>query len=147
MRLEVEPPQGLRIEDAEQYFARVDAEIRRVLPAGRVNMLLDNIGVPSSGINLAFSSAPPISNSSGEILIALNTGPRRTEEFMRILRDDLQKKFPDGTFFFAPANITNQILDFGLPAPIDLQVIGRGKNNYQIAQQLLKQVQAIPGVA
>ena len=63
MRLEVEPPQGLRIEDAEQYFARVDAEIRRVLPPGRVNMLLDNIGVPSSGINLAFSSAPPISNS------------------------------------------------------------------------------------
>ena len=145
MRLEVEPPQGLRIEDAEQYFARVDAEIRRVLPAGRVNMLLDNIGVPSSGINLAFSSAPAISNSAGEILVALNPGPRRTEEYMRILRDDLHKKFPDGTFFFAPANITNQILDFGLPAPIDVQVVGHGKDNYALAAKLEKEVAAIPG--
>src|ERR1700759_2101331 len=66
---------------------------------------------------------------------------------MRELRADLHQKFPAATFFFPPANITNQILDFGLPAPIDLQVVGRGKNNYQIAQQLLRQVQAIPGVA
>jgi CzcA family heavy metal efflux pump len=145
MRLEVEPPQGLRIEDAEQYFARVDAEIRRVLPAGRVNMLLDNIGLPNSGINLAFSSAPPISNSDGEILIALKPGARQTEEFMRLLRDDLRQKFPDGTFFFAPANITNQILDFGLPAPIDLQVVGHGKDNYALAAKLEKEVAAIPG--
>ena len=145
MRLEVEPPQGLRIEDAEQYFAKVDAEIRRVLPVGRVSMLLDNIGLPNSGINLAFSSAPAISSSDGEILIALNPGPRQTEQFMRLLRDDLQKKFPDGTFFFAPANITNQILDFGLPAPIDLQVIGHGKDNYALATKLEKEVAAIPG--
>src|SRR6185437_14315086 len=145
MRLEVEPPQGLRIEDAEQYFARVDAEIRRVLPPGRVNMLLDNIGLPNSGINLAFSNAPAISSSDGEILISLNPGPKQTEEFMRTLRDDLQKKFPDGTFFFAPANITNQILDFGLPAPIDLQVVGHGKDNYALATRLEKEVAAIPG--
>src|SRR5215469_739324 len=145
MRLEVEPPAGMRSEDAEQYFAKVDAEIRRVLPAGRVNMLLDNIGLPNSGINLAFASSPPISNSDGEILIALNPGPKQTEEYMRTLRDDLQKKFPDGTFFFAPANITNQILDFGLPAPIDLQVIGHGKENYALATKLEKEVAAIPG--
>ena len=145
MRLEVEPPQGMRVEDAEQYFASVDAEIRRVLPAGRVNLLLDNIGLPNSGINLAFASSPPISNSDGEILIALNPGPKQTEEFMRLLRDDLHKKFPDGTFFFAPANITNQILDFGLPAPIDLQVIGHGKDNYALATKLEKEVARIPG--
>jgi len=145
MRLEVEPPQGMRVEDAEQYFASVDAEIRRVLPAGRVNLLLDNIGLPNSGINLAFASSPPISNSDGEILIALNPGPKQTEEFMRLLRDDLHKKFPDGTFFFAPANITNQILDFGLPAPIDLQVIGHGKDNYALATKLEKEVATIPG--
>ncbi len=145
MRLEVEPPQGLRIEDAEQYFARVDAEVRRVLPPGRVNMLLDNIGLPNSGVNLAFSSSPPISNSDGEILISLNPGPKQTEEFMRLLRDDLRQKFPDGTFFFAPANITNQILDFGLPAPIDLQVIGHGKDNYALATRLEKEVAEIPG--
>ncbi|HEX5283974.1 MAG TPA: efflux RND transporter permease subunit [Bryocella sp.] len=147
MRLEVEPPQGMRIEDAEQYFSRVDAEIRRALPAGRVNMLLDNIGLPNSGINLAFSSAPPVSSSDGEILISLKPGKRQTEEFMRLLREDLRQKFPDGTFFFAPANITNQILDFGLPAPIDLQVIGHGKDNYTLARKLEKEVAAIPGAA
>jgi multidrug efflux pump subunit AcrB len=145
MRVEVQPPQGMRIENAEQYFAAVDAEIKRVLPAGRVDLLIDNIGLPNSGINLAFSSSPPISNSDGEILIALTPGPRRTEEFMRILRADLHQKFPDGTFFFAPANITNQILDFGLPAPIDLQIIGRGKDNFQLATQLQREVAAIPG--
>ncbi len=145
MRLEVEPPQGMRIEDAEQYFSRVDAEIRRVLPADRVNLLLDNIGLPNSGINLAFSSAPPVSSSDGEILISLKPGKRETEEFMRTLRDDLRQKFPDGTFYFAPANITNEILDFGLPAPIDLQVIGHGKDNYVLAKKLEKEVAAIPG--
>ncbi len=145
MRLEVEPPQGMRIEDAEQYFSRVDAEIRRVLPAGRVSLLLDNIGLPNSGINLAFSSVPPVSTSDGEILISLTPGKKQTEEFMRILRDDLRQKFPDGTFFFAPANITNEILDFGLPAPIDLQVVGHGKDNYVLAKKLQKEVAAIPG--
>ncbi|HZQ43791.1 MAG TPA: efflux RND transporter permease subunit [Acidobacteriaceae bacterium] len=145
MRLEVEPPQGMRIEDAEQYFSRVDAEIRRVLPADRVNLLLDNIGLPNSGINLAFSSAPPVSSSDGEILISLKPGKRQTEEFMRTLRDDLRQKFPDGTFYFAPANITNEILDFGLPAPIDLQVIGHGKGNYLLAKKLEREVAAIPG--
>ncbi|HEV2575836.1 MAG TPA: efflux RND transporter permease subunit [Acidobacteriaceae bacterium] len=145
MRLEVEPPQGMRIEDAEQYFSRVDAEIRRALPADRVSLLLDNIGLPNSGINLAFSSAPPVSSSDGEILISLKPGKRQTEEFMRTLRDDLRQKFPDGTFYFAPANITNEILDFGLPAPIDLQVVGHGQGNYVLAKKLEKEVAAIPG--
>ncbi|HEY4009583.1 MAG TPA: efflux RND transporter permease subunit [Acidobacteriaceae bacterium] len=145
MRLEVEPPQGMRIEDAEQYFSAIDAEIRRVLPAGHVQMIIDNIGLPNSGINLAFSSASTISNTDGEILVALQPGARETEADMRLLRDDLKKKFPDGTFFFAAANITNQILNFGLPAPIDLQVVGRGKNNFQLATQLQKEIADIPG--
>jgi multidrug efflux pump subunit AcrB len=145
MRLEVQPPQGMRIEDAEQYFAQVDKEIRRVLPEGRIQMLLDNIGLPNSGINLAFSDAAVLSNTDGEILIALKPGKKQTQEYMRMLRDDLHEKFPDANFFFAPANITNQILDFGLPAPIDLQVIGRGKNNFQLARKLEKQVAAVKG--
>jgi len=145
MRLHVNPPQGMRIEDAEQYFSRVDAEIRKVLPADRVDMIIDNIGLPNGGINLAFSNSATISNSDGDILIALKPGPKKTQEYMRQLRADLHDKFPDGTFFFTPANITNQILDFGLPAPIDLQVIGRGKNNYEVARKLMKQIAAIPG--
>ena len=145
MRLHVNPPAGLRIEDSEQYFAAVEQEIRQVVPADRMKLILDNIGLPSGGINLAFSDNSTISNSDGEILIALQPGKKDTEQYMRLLRSDLKQKFPDGTFFFTPANITNQILDFGLPAPIDLQVVGRGKQNFQLASDLMKKVAAIPG--
>jgi multidrug efflux pump subunit AcrB len=145
MRLHVNPPQGLRAEDAEQYFAGVEQEIRKQIPADRINTIIDNIGLPSGGINLAFGNNATISNSDGEILIALNPGERDTQRYMRNLRIDLAKKFPDGTFFFTPANITNQILDFGLPAPIDLQVTGRAAGNYQVAVDLQKKIAAIPG--
>jgi len=145
MRLHVTPPEGLRIEDSEQYFAAVEKEIRQLIPAEKLSLLLDNIGLPNGGINLAFGSTGTISNSDGEILIALKPGEHGTQEYMRRLRADLAQKFPDGSFFFAPANITNQILDFGLPAPIDLQITGRGKNNYQIAQDLTRKIAAIPG--
>jgi len=147
MRLHVYPPQGMRPEDSEQYFATVEKEIRSVIPVEEMKMILDNIGLPAGGINLAFSDSAVTSDSDGDIMISLNPGKRNTQLYMRELRTDLHDKFPDGTFFFTPANITNQILDFGLPAPIDLQVSGRGKGNYQLAQKLLKQVQAIPGVA
>jgi len=145
MRLHVNPPEGLRLEDSELYFAAVEREIRQVIPPDETQLILDNIGLPNGGINLAFSNSSTISNSDGEILIALKPGKRDTVRYMRLLRSDLRQKFPDGTFFFTPANITNQILDFGLPAPIDLQVVGRGKNNYAIAQELMKKVAAIPG--
>jgi multidrug efflux pump subunit AcrB len=145
MRLHVLPPEGMRIEDSEQYFAAVEREIRNVIPAEKLSLILDNIGLPNGGINLAFGSTGTISNTDGEVLIALKPGERGTQEYMRTLRADLAEKFPSGSFFFAPANITNQILDFGLPAPIDLQITGRGKNNYQIAQDLMKKIAAIPG--
>jgi multidrug efflux pump subunit AcrB len=145
MRLHVDPPVGMRIEDSEQYFANVEREIRRVVPPSRIELILDNIGLPNSGINLAFGDSTTISNSDGDILISLKPGPKDTQKYMRLLRDDLHQKFPDATFFFTPANMTNQILDFGLPAPIDLQVIGHGKNNYQLARKLEQQVAAIPG--
>ena len=96
-------------------------------------------------INLAFGDANTISNSDGDILIALQPGKRETVKYQRLLREDLAKKFPGATFYFTPANITNQILDFGLPAPIDLAVTGRGKGNYELAQKLVKQIAAIPG--
>ncbi|MGI4853555.1 MAG: efflux RND transporter permease subunit [Janthinobacterium lividum] len=147
MRLHVYPPEGMRPEDSEQYFAAVEREIRHTIPAEETKLILDNIGLPNGGINLAFGDSAVTSDSDGDILIALNPGKRHTQEYMRQLRVALHGKFPDGTFFFTPANITNQILDFGLPAPIDLQISGRGPQNFAIAQQMLKQVQAIPGVA
>ena len=145
MDLHVNPPQGMRIEDSEQYFARVEKEIRTLIPASRMHLILDNIGLPAGGINLAFAQSATISNSDGDIQIALNPGPKDTQVYMRKLRADLAVKFPEATFFFTPANITNQILDFGLPAPIDLQVIGRGKGNFDIAQKLMHEVAAVPG--
>ena len=145
MNLHVRPPAGMRIEDSEQYFATVEKEIRTQIPASRVDLILDNIGLPNSGINLAFGTSSTISDTDGDIQIALNKGPKDTQEYMRKLRADLRVKFPDATFFFTPANITNQILDFGLPAPIDLQVGGIGKTNYQTAAKLAKQIAEIPG--
>ncbi len=146
MRLHVVPPEGTRIEQSEVIFAEVEAEIRKILPPDRIDMILDNIGLPNGGINLAFGNNATISNSDGDILISLKPGKRETLEFTRQLRHELQAKFPNVTLFFTPANITNQILDFGLPAPIDLQVVGRNASaNYQIAQDLLQKVSAIPG--
>jgi multidrug efflux pump subunit AcrB len=145
MKLHVNPPPGLRLEDSEQYFAAVEKEIRTQIPADRIELILDNIGLPNGGINLAFAGSSTISNSDGDIQIALKPGKKDTQMYTRILRDDLRKKFPDATFFFTPANMTNQILDFGLPAPIDLQVIGHDPTNYGLATKLEKQIAAIPG--
>ena len=145
MKLHVNPPPGLRLEDSEQFFAAVEKEIRTQIPADRVELILDNIGLPNSGINLAFGGTSTISNSEGDIQIALKPGKKDTQMYTRILRDDLRRKFPTATFFFTPANMTNQILDFGLPAPIDLQVIGHDPGNYELATKLAKQIAGIPG--
>ncbi len=145
MRLHVNPPEGMRLEDSEQYFADIEREIRKVIPPEETELILDDIGLPNGGINLAFGSNATISNTDGEILVSLKPGKRDTTKYMRLLRDDLSTKFPAATFFFTPANITNQILDFGLPAPIDVQVVGRGKNNYQLAQKIMKRIKDIPG--
>lgn len=148
MRLHVRTPEGTRIEEAEQVFAQVDAEIRRQIPPDEVELILDNIGLPASGINLAFSDSATIGNSDGDILIALNAEKHgSTRQYMRKLRRVLNEKFPQETFFFAAANMTNQILNFGLPSPIDVQVVGRDSvNNYKVVQKMLKRIQQIPGV-
>jgi len=147
MKLHVVPPPGTRIEQSEVVFGQIEDEIRRLLPPGAVDMILDNIGLPNGGFNLSFSNSATVSNSDGDIQISLKPGERHTLEYTRLLRAKLAEKFPDDLFFFTPANMTNQILDFGLPAPIDLQVVGRNPQaNYRIAQQLLSQVRAIPGI-
>ena len=147
MRLHVRAPEGTRIEETEQVFAQVEDEIRRTLPPGEIDLILDNIGLPSSGISLVFSDAATIGAADGDILISLKEGHGSTREYMRKLRAVLAEKFPQETFFFAAANMTNQILNFGLPAPIDVQVVGRDQvNNYKVTQKMLKRIQAIPGV-
>ncbi|MDQ6705646.1 MAG: efflux RND transporter permease subunit [Acidobacteriota bacterium] len=146
MRLHVRTPQGTRIEDAEQMFGRVEEEIKRQIPRDELFTILDNIGLPSGGINLAFSDSASIGTGDGEILIALNKKHGPTQEYTRKLRNVLRGEFPYLTFFFQPANITNQILNFGLPAPIDIQIVGRdAKNNYKVAREIERRVSLIPG--
>jgi multidrug efflux pump subunit AcrB len=147
MKLHVEPPAGTRIEQSEIIFGEIEDQIRKLLPQDGIEMILDNIGLPNGGFNLAFSNSATISNSDGDIQISLKPGQRKTLEYTRLLRQKLSEKFPDETLFFTPANMTNQILDFGLPAPIDIQISGRTPAaNYRIAQGLLKQVREIPGI-
>jgi CzcA family heavy metal efflux pump len=147
MQLHVRCPAGTRIETTEQVFAQVEAEIRRIIPPNEIQTIIDNIGLPG-GMNLAFSNSPTISSADGDILIALNPekhGPTRA--YMRRLRADLNAKFPQETFFFTAANMTTQILNFGLPAPIDVQVVGRdAAQNYEVAQDLLAHIRRVPGV-
>jgi multidrug efflux pump subunit AcrB len=149
LRLHARTPPGTRIEETEVRFADVEQEIRRTLPADEIDTILLNIGIPNAWSSLAQGDVPNIAATDGEILISLSHerhGPAGDYEIA--LRKRLNEKFPDMVFFFEPANITNQILNFGLPAPIDLQVVGNNAAaNYRIAQKLRQQIAAIPGAA
>jgi multidrug efflux pump subunit AcrB len=146
IRLHMQTPSGTRIEEAEQYFARAEREIRTIIPAEELDIVLDNIGLPNSGINLAFSVNPVIGNGDGEILIALQKKHGLSAKYSEVLRTRLRSKFPDCKFFFEAANITNQILNFGLPAPIDLQVTGNdAAKGFELAKKLEKEISTVPG--
>ena len=149
MRLHARAPSGTRIETTETIFADIENEIRRVIPTREIDDIIDNIGIPFGGFNLAFGDNPTLGVSDGDILIALKPEEHGSVAgYTDQLRRRLHEKFPDMVFFFEAANITNQILNFGLPAPIDVQVVGRNAAaNYQIAQRLQTQIARIPGAA
>ncbi len=149
MRLHVRAPSGTRIEQTEVIFAAVENDIRSDMPPGEIESIIDNIGLPNGGFNLAYSDSPTIGVSDGDILIALREDRHKaTAVYEDELRKRLHHDFPDVTFFFGAANVTNQILNFGLPAPIDVQVVGRNIDaNYRIAQQLERRMERIPGAA
>jgi multidrug efflux pump subunit AcrB len=149
MRLEARAPAGTRLEQTEVRFAAIEREIRDVIPAREMDTLIDNIGVVNCWACLAQGEIPTISSADGEILISLNKEKHgSTRDYEVLLRKRLHRRFPDTTFFFNPANITTQILNFGLPAPIDLQIVGRDLDaNYRIAQQLADRISHIPGAA
>jgi multidrug efflux pump subunit AcrB len=149
LRLHARMPAGTRIEQTEVRFADVEQEIRRTLPAAELDTILDNIGIPNAWSSLAQGDVPNIAATDGEILISLNRERHRpVADYEVQLRKRLNEKFPDLVFFFEPANITNQILNFGLPAPIDVQIVGQNaRENYQVAQRLRDRVARIPGAA
>lgn len=147
-RLHVRAPAGTRVEETERLFGEVEAAIRQIVPREELRLILDNIGLPALGMNLAYSDSTTISLADGEILVALHEKHRPTAEYVKLLRRELPKQFPQLTFFFQPADIVNQILNFGLPAPIDVQVVGRDlKAGYEVARQLEQRIARIPGAA
>ena len=147
-RLQVRAPPGTRLEATEQRFYEVGGMIRQVIPSSEIYTILDNIGLPTSGINLAFGDNATTSSADGEILVALNPlNHRPTADYIRTLRYRLREQFPDMEFFFQAADIVGQILNFGLPAPIDIQMTGRDPKNYALAKEIEARVEKIPGAA
>ncbi len=145
-RLHVRAPAGTRIEETEQVFADVDAAIRRIIPRDEIVSVIDNIGQPQP-INLAFTDSVTLGSSDGEILVSLN--PERhqpTARWTKTLRETLPREFPGVTFFFQPPDIVSQILNFGLPAPIDVQVTGYNQQaTHDIALEVAARMGRIPG--
>ncbi|HEY4782221.1 MAG TPA: efflux RND transporter permease subunit, partial [Chthoniobacterales bacterium] len=145
-RLHVRGRAGLRIEETARLIDQVEQKIRQEVPRREVNTILDNIGLPYSGINLSYSNAGTIGTSDAEILVSLKPGHRPTEQYVHRLRGELSKTFPGVEFFFQPADIVSQILNFGQPAPIDIQLTGQNyAQNYVIAQQIANRLRHVPG--
>lgn len=149
LRLHARASTGTRLEETEAIFADIERELREIIPPNELAAIVDNIGLPNSGYNLAYGDSPTLGACDGEILISLNKDNHAPSElYTTKIRKRLKEKFPDIVFFFQAANITNQILNFGLPAPIDLQVIGRAADaNYALAEELKDQISKIPGAA
>ncbi len=146
IRLHMRTATGTRIEETARIADQVEAAIREMIPADELETVLDNIGVPNSGINLSYSNAGTIGTLDGEILMALREGHRPTEQLVTKLRAELPKRFPGIEFFFQPADIVTQILNFGLPAAIDVQLTGPNQQrNAELAAELTKQIRQIPG--
>ncbi len=147
LRLHVRVPTGTRVEDTEVRFQQVEKVIRAVIPAKELDLVLDNIGLPVVAINLLLSDNPTIGAGDGEILVSMKADHGPTGNYINEIRRRLRKEQPDLVFFFQPADIVNQTLNFGLPAPIDIQVIGRDKAaNQRIAGEIRTKINKIPGV-
>jgi CzcA family heavy metal efflux pump len=146
IRLHMRMPTGTRIEETARAADRVDAAIRRIIPAPELGVLLDNLGVPYSGINLSYSNSGVFGTLDGEIQISLNEGHAPTAQYVERMRRQLPKLFPGMEFYFQPADMVTQILNFGVPAPIDVQFTGADlRGNYLIAAKLMRRIQQVPG--
>ena len=149
LKLHVRARAGLRVEETARLCDQIDATLREEIPQGQLQTILDNIGLPNSGLNQSYSSNGTIGTSDAEILIALDPEHHKpTAELTRQLREALPRRFPGVEFFFQPADIVTQILNFGLPAPIDVQIVGTDQqSSYTIAQAIANKMRHIPGAA
>lgn len=149
IRFHVRAPAGTRLEETERYFARVESAVRDTIPAQELKTVLNNIGIPNSNINLALSDGSLMSSADGESLITLREDHAPTANYIRALRTTLAERFPELTVYFQPPDISTQVLNFGLPAPIDIQLAGPRRNNvenFKIARLIRDRIEQIPGV-
>lgn len=146
-RLHVRGRAGLRIEETARLCDQVEDVLRKEVPKDELVTILDNIGLPYSSINNSYSTAGSIGTSDAEILVSLNQEKHRpTAEYVKELREKLPRLFPGTEFFFQPADIVSQILNFGLPSPIDIQIVGKKQDlAYDIAQQMANRLRHVPG--
>jgi len=146
LRLHLRAKTGTRIEETARVTSEAEDIIRRVIPAAELGGILDNIGLPTSGINLSYSNSETVGNFDAEILVSLQAKHRPTADYVQKLREELPKAFPATAFFFEPADIVTQTLNFGLPAPIDIQIVGSDMpQNFSLAAEMAEQIRSVPG--
>jgi multidrug efflux pump subunit AcrB len=147
IQLHVRAPAGTRIESTEAIFQAVEDKIREVIPDKDRGLIIDNIGLPARAFNLAFADGSTIGINDGVIQVALKDGHKPTADYVKKLREVLPASFPEDTFYFQAADIVTQILNFGLPAQIDVRTVGSDPNNLPVAKKLRQRLAAIPGIA
>src|ERR1700761_2902875 len=146
LKLHMRGPTGMRIEDTAFLCDLVEDSIRKQIPASEIDSVIDNIGLPYSGINLSYSNSAPIGTSDADIMVTLSPKHHPTENYVKQLRLSLAKSFPGVTFAFLPSDMVTQILNFGLPAPIDIQVIGNNLEGNRVwADHVLEKIRSVPG--
>jgi multidrug efflux pump subunit AcrB len=137
---------GTRIEETARTGDLIEAAIKKIIPADEIASIVDNIGLPYSSINMSYSTSAPIGTMDADVLVSLKEGHRPTDDYVRAIRESLPREFPGVTFYFIPADIVSQILNFGLPAPIDVQISGPNSEASRVfATNLLDQLKTIPG--
>jgi multidrug efflux pump subunit AcrB len=147
MRLHVRAPAGTRLERTRQYFADVESQIRKLVGDDQIDVMLDNIGLPYSGINIALSDSATVGPMDGEILISLNEKHAPTARIIAMLRQELPRRFAQLQFFFQPADIVDQVLNFGQPAPIDVRISGPNREQaFELASKIARSLTRVAGV-
>ncbi|HTC51433.1 MAG TPA: efflux RND transporter permease subunit [Steroidobacteraceae bacterium] len=146
IKLHVRGPTGFRVEDTAGLVDHVEDAVRQVIPADQISSVVDNIGLAVSSINVTYSTSGTVGSSDADVLISLKPGHAPTSKYVHILRRELPQQFPGANFAFLPADIVSQILNFGIPAPIDIQIVGPSPKNRDVANELLESVRHIPGL-
>jgi CzcA family heavy metal efflux pump len=145
-KLHVRAQTGTRIEDTARLCDQIENVIRKEIPAAELTSVIDNIGIPYSGLNLSYSNSAPVGTADADILVSLDEKHHPTAGYTHELRDKLTKQFPGTEFYYLPTDMVSQILNFGLPAQIDIQVVGQQlAQNRVVAEQMMQQISHIPG--